>query len=146
MAGTIYYIYCDESSTGAHPYLAIGGLLISGSIRDELRKAVVDWKTSRGLATHEMKWSKAGNGNVDRYVEAASRLMRRIAKNEIAFRAVVFKASDIDYGAFHEGDGELGYNRFLYELLFHCLCPLVPRDAVIIIHPDKRNTKRPSRR
>jgi hypothetical protein len=138
MAGTVYHAYCDESSIGGDDFMVLGGIMVAASVSNDISLSMDAWRAKRGLASHEIKWAKTGKGTIDRYKDIVSATMRRIDSRELAFRSVVFEASKIDYCTFHEGDKDKAYNRFLFDLLFYCMCPLVPRDARMLIYVDKR--------
>ncbi len=111
-----YTIYCDESRhTGGLDckYAVIGGLWVPRETRNDISKSLRNLKADNQISA-ELKWSKVSRLKLESY--------KRIIDfywdcPDLQFRAIIVDQETVDYEAFHEGDKELGFYKFYYEML-----------------------------
>ncbi|MEZ5433536.1 MAG: hypothetical protein R3F31_20715 [Verrucomicrobiales bacterium] len=72
------------------------------------------------------------------YREAMSWFMK--AGQDVRFRAIVIDRTKIDLVRFHDGDGELGFYKFYYQLLLHWT-----REYRYWVFCDQKKNRLPSR-
>ncbi len=133
-----YKIYCDESrhdGAHSHRYMAIGGLWVPVDDEPELLNAFREIRGKR-LFNRELKWSKMKSPGVyremlDLFFDAPS----------TAFRAIVVDQSRVDVARYHQGDNELGFYKFYYEMLEKWI---LPRNeySVLLDHKQNRDPNR----
>lgn len=120
--GMDYTIYCDESRHTGGPdckYAVIGGLWVARDQRDAISKTLRDVK-AQGQVSAELKWSKVSRLKLESY----KRVMDVYWDcPSLQFRAIIVDQDTVDYEAFHEGDKELGFYKFYYEMLEKWLLP-----------------------
>lgn len=116
-----YEIYCDESCWEAlydkdsHQYAVIGGVWIPAEKRQDVKARIADLKRKYGLFG-EMKWNRICPGSVEMYKE----LIKYFFDDEqIRFRAICIKASEVNHERFNAGNGELGFYKFYFQLIHH---------------------------
>jgi hypothetical protein len=116
-------VYCDESGPellhSEHPkarYMAIGSLWLPEDLRPECKAALHDLRHRHGIGS-EFKWRKVSPSKLAFYRDALDWFLER--GNDVRFRAIVVDREKIDLVKFHEGDGELGFYKFYYQLLLH---------------------------
>lgn len=116
-------VYCDESGPellhSKNPksrYMVIGSLWLPESLRAESKSTLHNLRHQYGIGS-EFKWRKVSPSKVEFYKEAVDWFMN--AGSELRFRAIVVDRTKIDLVKFHEGDGELGFYKFYYQLLLH---------------------------
>lgn len=117
-------IYCDEShpdvfrskSDQKAKYLLIGGIWIPTEIQ---RQVKLDFRTLREKhdAWHEIKWHKANPSRRGFYHDLID-LFMAYGEN-MRFRCIAVEADKVDLVKFHEGDSELGFYKFYYQLIKH---------------------------
>ena len=111
-----YTIYCDESRhTGGAgcDYAVIGGLWVQTPLKETINKEIKEIKKSNNINS-ELKWSKVSSSKIDGY----KNLLNYFWENEsIKYRAIIVNQKKADYNTFHNGDKELGFYKFYYEML-----------------------------
>lgn len=114
--GMDYTIYCDESRhTGGLDckYAVIGGLWVARDQRDAISKALRGLKAQSQVSA-ELKWSKVSRLKLESYKSIIDFYWDCPA---LQFRAIIVDQDTVDYEEFHEGDKELGFYKFYYEML-----------------------------
>ena len=118
-----FEVYCDEALpdlfTSGRPqgqYLMIGALWLPADLRDEI-KARIKAIRERHAVFGEMKWRKISPSRVMFYEEVVD-LFFAYGSN-MRFRCIAVDREKINLAEFHNGDGELGFYKFYYQLLHH---------------------------
>lgn len=116
-------VYCDESGPellhSEKPkarYMVIGSLWLPEDLRAESKAALHALRHRHGIGS-EFKWRKVSPSKAAFYREAVDWFLER--GSDVRFRAIVVDRTKIDLVKFHEGDGELGFYKFYYQLLLH---------------------------
>ena len=116
-----YEIYCDESCWEAlydkdsHQYAVIGGVWIPAEKRQDVKARIADLKRKYSLFG-EMKWNRICPGSVEMYKEL---IQYFFDDEQIRFRAICIKASEVNHERFNAGNGELGFYKFYFQLIHH---------------------------
>lgn len=117
-----FEVYCDEANpdvlTSVNPrvqHLMIGSLWLPEELRDEIKLRVRALR-QRHKAWGEIKWSKVSPNRREFYVELVD-LFFSYGDN-LRFRCIVVDTAQINM-ALDDGDGELGFYKFYYQLLHH---------------------------
>lgn len=118
-----FEVYCDEALpdlfTSQKPrakYLMIGALWLPTDLREEA-KAKIARLRERHNVHGEMKWRKISPSRVDFYAEVID--MFFAYGSDMRFRCIAVDHAKTDLDHFHDGDGELGFYKFYYQLLHH---------------------------
>ncbi len=114
-----YTVYCDESrhsDAQRNPYMAIGGLWVPTNQKKQLTVDLRQLFNQHGLGS-EVKWTKTSNLKFDAY----RAIIDFFFDNPINFRAIVVEQDKLNYPKFKEGDEELGFYTFYYEMLIKWL-------------------------
>ena len=116
-------VYCDESGPellhSKKPkarFMVIGSLWLPETFRAEAKAALHDLRHRHGIGS-EFKWRKISPSKQVFYCEVVSWFMGKGL--DVRFRAIVIDRTKIDLVRFHDGDGELGFYKFYYQLLLH---------------------------
>lgn len=116
-------VYCDESGPellhSQKPkarYMVIGSLWLPESLRVESKSALHNLRHRHGIGS-EFKWRKVSPSKLAFYRGAVDWFDSM--GQEVRFRAIVVDRTKINLVKFHEGDGELGFYKFYYQLLLH---------------------------
>lgn len=117
-----FEIYCDEANpdvlTSGKPRvqnLMIGSLWLPAELREVLKQEIKELR-HRYQTWGEIKWGKASPSRRDFYLSLADLFFSR--GENIRFRCIAVDHAQLDM-ALHEGDGELGFYKFYYQLLHH---------------------------
>lgn len=111
---TDYTIYCDESrhDSGTDGFMTIGGIWVPSDQKKEMIKALRNLYTEHNIGA-EVKWSKTSQV----MLEAYKALIDYYFSAEISFRVIVVDKSKLRHDEFNDGDDELGYYKFYYQML-----------------------------
>ncbi|WP_041767768.1 DUF3800 domain-containing protein [Pseudovibrio sp. FO-BEG1] len=118
-----YEIYCDEtmpdllqSQKSQFRFLLIGGLWVASDHRERIKLDVTGLRKKYSV-WGEMKWRKISPANRDFYFELVN--LFHSYNSNIRFRCIVIDSSKVDAELFHDGDDELGFYKFYYQLIHH---------------------------
>jgi len=112
-----YTIYCDESRhDGTAGFMTIGGLWVPSDLKKELTKALRSLYTELNIGA-EVKWSKTST----RMLTAYKALVDFYFNHDINFRVIVVDKARLRHDEFQDGDEELGFYKFYYEMLIKWL-------------------------
>ncbi len=116
-------VYCDESGPellhSQKPksrYMAIGSLWLPEFARLKGKSGLHELRHRHGIGS-EFKWRKVSPSKLAFYCDAVDWFIAQGL--EVRFRAIVVDRTKIDLVKFHDGDGELGFYKFYYQLLLH---------------------------
>jgi len=118
-----FEVYCDESglealsNKEAHLYTAIGSIWLPSAYRDELKEKLATIKQKYGIRG-ELKWNKISPTYIDLYREVINYFFEA---DYLRYRVILIESEKVDGLTFHNGDVELGFYKFYYQLLHHWL-------------------------
>lgn len=110
-----YTVYCDESrhdGSPRNPYLAIGGLWVPTEQKADLTKELRAVCHAQGLGA-ELKWSKVSRQKLAAYKAVIDFFFSK----DLRFRVILVEQAKLKYAQFKDGDAELGFYTFYYEML-----------------------------
>lgn len=116
-----FEIYCDESGLeaindkSAHKYCAIGGIWIPEQYRLILKEKLNSIKHEYNIYG-ELKWNKVSPLTIQCYKDVIDYFF---STPRIRFRAIIIESSKIDNNVYNNGDAELGFYKFYYQLINH---------------------------
>lgn len=114
-----YTVYCDESrhdGSTRNPYLAIGGLWVPAAQKADLTKELRALCKAQGLGA-ELKWSKVSQKKLAAYEAVIDFFFTK----DLRFRVILVEQAKLNYAQFKDGDEELGFYTFYYEMLIKWL-------------------------
>lgn len=143
LAGRIE-IYCDESRPeylrapppSGPAYVLIGGLWLRGGDRAHIKELIRRARAKHNLWA-EFKWNRVTPSRLDFYRDVVDVFFDA----NIAFRCIALPARNLDAQRFHEGDRELMFYKFYYQLLVHWLAG----NYEYRIFVDRRTNRLPNR-
>lgn len=122
-----FEVYCDETLpdlfTSAHPqarYLMIGSLWLPANLRETVKARIADLRDRHGVHG-EMKWRKVSPSKLAFYTELVDLFMS--FGLDLRFRCIAVDRQSMDLGH-HNGDAELGFYKFYYQVLHHWILDL----------------------
>lgn len=120
-----YDIYCDESRqdllvsassiTPTNRYCCIGGLMLPFDLRKSLKEEIKKLR-DKHTVYGELKWGTVSASKLSFYEELIDLFFSTSGLN---FRVVVVDAEKVDNTRYNNGNQELGYYKFYYQLLNH---------------------------
>lgn len=115
--------YCDESRQqyfGAgkdaprNSYVLLGSIWINAADRSGLKEGIHALRVKHDVLG-EFKWNRVSPSRLAFYTDLVDYFFASPAR----FRCIVLPASQLDAVQFHEGDNELMFYKFYYQLLHH---------------------------
>jgi hypothetical protein len=135
-----YTVYCDESrhdGAHAHQYMAIGGLWIEAGEAEKLAGCFEQLRL-RDPFTREVKWSRTKPMTLSLHTKVIDLFFDF---QPASFRAIVVDQSRVDLARYHQGDNELGFYKFYYEMLEKWILP-GNRYEILLDHKENRDPER----
>ncbi len=117
-------IYCDESrqeyfatppSGSQERFVLIGGLWVITEKREELKDQIKHLRTAHDVHG-EFKWTRVSPSRLPFYLDVVNLFF---SSDAMRFRCLVLPANQLDAIRFHDGDNELMFYKFYYQLLHH---------------------------
>jgi hypothetical protein len=112
-----YCVYCDESSinNNKNKFMVIGGVFVDKKRKNEIKNEINKIKRKHSYY-RELKWSKATSKILPVYKEIID-YFYSIDANDFRFCCIEVEKSEVKYNDYHNGDEELAFYKFYYELL-----------------------------
>lgn len=115
-------VYCDESRpdllTSTHPngkYVVIGSLWLEASRRAEYKQAIHSFRDIHQVGG-EFKWQKVSLSRIQFYESLIDWFVAQGLA--VRFRCILISHDQLNW-QMHEGDRELGFYKFYYQMLHH---------------------------
>ncbi|MCK5060933.1 DUF3800 domain-containing protein [Candidatus Parcubacteria bacterium] len=114
---TKYNIYLDESSIDnpGNKYMIIGGVFVARNRAREVIGQIKEIKKRHNFLG-EIKWVKTDNKKEKFLKEVVDYVITQVPET-ISYHGIVVNKEDVDYEKYHDGDKELAFFKFMYELL-----------------------------
>lgn len=116
-------VYCDESrpdllcsNKPQAEYLVLGSLWLESINRDAFKKEIHALRDKHKVGG-EFKWQKVSPSRVDFYCELVEWFDRQ--GDNLRFRCIAVDHRRVELKLFHDGDQELGFYKFYYQMLHH---------------------------
>lgn len=118
-----FEVYCDESRPDlicskkpSAQYMVIGGLWLPSDERDRLKTDIHALRDKHYIGG-EFKWQKVSPSRLDFYRDLVDWFVAR--GDQLRFRCIAIEHEKVDLFQFHNGDQELGFYKFYYQMLHH---------------------------
>ena len=135
-----HHVHCDESHTGAR-YVVYGGIIMPCRDVEWFDAIMREWRVEKNML-RELKWTRVTNQKYAEYQSLVDLFFEHANLNRLHFKSVVFDMSQVDYGAYHEGDDELGFYKFYYQFLLHKFAPYARTDENrLYVNIDERSNR-----
>lgn len=109
-------IFADESCQNNHRYMVLSGVAVEST---DLHRVIGDIKSVR--AKHniygEFKWAKVSKSKRSAYIDLVDKFFHLSAVDLIHFHSVTIDTERLDHAKYNLGDSEIGFNKFIYQLL-----------------------------
>ncbi|MBW1678299.1 MAG: DUF3800 domain-containing protein [Deltaproteobacteria bacterium] len=115
-----YVVYCDESSQShpaRRPFYTLGSIWLPRVNRDRISRDLREIKLDNGIRG-EVKWHKLSRTCFDSYWQIVQYFLDC---TELRFRTIAVDQRRVKYDTYHQGDPELGFYKFYYQMLFQWL-------------------------
>lgn len=143
MSDSLLHIYCDESRQCADRYMILGGILIEASSMDTFNSTMAKFRTSEKMGS-ELKWSKVSKQKLKEYKTFVDFFFAMTNTDVMHFKSLTIDNHQADHRRFNDGDKEVGFQKFYYQLLFNCFGTKyykAKENTRFIVHPDQRSSR-----
>ena len=147
----VYHIFCDESRQTKDRFMVLGGLIIPQGIMDTVNDTLQQFREEEDMRA-ELKWTKITDKMLRKYLRFVDYFFALNNNNKIHFHSIIIDNSQVNHRKFSEGDREVGFYKFYYQLLLNCFGKhyAVNRKAnseeSLIVHLDQRASSYPLHR
>lgn len=136
-----YHVYVDESSQSGQRYMVLGALILESETA-LCHEAKLQHVRERNLRIdQEIKWGKASKSRTVDYLEFLQTTIGALHMDSPAYYAIVIDTSDLDHRRYNGGDREIGFSKFVYQLLMKCARLYCASGATIDCFLDQRVTR-----
>ena len=118
-------VYCDESwpdllstKKPQADYMVIGSLWLKGDDREGFKTAIHELRDKHKVGG-EFKWNKVSPSRLDFYKDLITWFIDQ--GDNLRFRCIAVEQQKINLLKYHENDQELGFYKFYYQMLHHCV-------------------------
>lgn len=136
------HVFVDESCQNDHHYMVLGALIVPGAYVAMAERELEAVLEKYGMMRSEFKWTKVSRGKCDAYKAVVDLYFDVLCHHGVEFHAVAIDSHGLDHRWYNEGDVDLGFNKFLYQLLLHRVGMRFGFDERIVVDLDSRNTSR----
>lgn len=136
------HVFVDESCQNDHHYMVLGALCMPGELVREAEAELEAIVVAERLAGSEMKWTTVNKRKLPACQAMIEHYFRSLVIRGATFHALVVDSWALDHRSYNGGDGELGFNKFIYTLLLHKIGKPNGRDHKIIVDLDARTAAR----
>ena len=120
-------VYCDEShpdlfasGSSVFPYMVLGGLWCARGYRAQFKSELHELRDKHRYGG-EFKWQKVAPAKAEFYLDLVEWFFEK--GDDLRFRCIVIDKNKIDLARYHDGDQELGFYKFYFQLLKHWMKP-----------------------
>jgi hypothetical protein len=138
-----YNIYCDESRQTKDRFMVLGGLIIEQSDVPKFDSTMKKFRVEQKMHA-ELKWTKVSRGKLREYEGFIDYFFALNSSDKVHFHSIILDNHAINHAKFSQGQKEIGFYKFYYQLLLNCFgkayCRLGTDDR-FVVHLDQRETK-----
>lgn len=116
-------VYCDEcypdvlsSENPPVQFMAIGSLWFPSEFRDRYKQKIHELRDHHRIGP-EFKWSKISPSKEAFYLDLVRWYLSE--GDDLRFRCILVDHKQVNLEQYHDGDQELGFYKFYYQLLHH---------------------------
>lgn len=135
------HVFIDESSQNAHHYMVLGALVLPGPVAIEAEVEIERLLVAERMHA-ELKWTKVSAKKLHVYKTLINYHFSTLIPRGAQFHALIVDCYALDHHTYNEGDSELGFNKFLYNLLFYRVGKPFGINERIVVDLDARNSTR----
>ena len=132
-------IYVDESSQSGHRFVALGGIWIKQRQVRQAERRLESLRLAHRLKG-EVKWTKLSPSRAAAYMALVDAFFALHREGILDWHGMFLEAGRIDHDTYSGGDRELGFNKLLFQFLFHRI-RIYPQARPVRIYLDSRTTR-----
>lgn len=127
--------------------MVLGGIVIPDDRLAAVNQALQKYRREERM-TAELKWTKVTKKYLGKYKAFVDHFFALNTRDSADFHSLILDSHQFNHRKFNEGNKDLGYYKFLYQLLLHSFGKHYCKnkrgeECELIVHPDQRNSKYP---
>lgn len=134
----VHHIFLDESCQNGHKYMVLGGLKIDDDVLSNFESDLNGFKEAQRM-TKELKWGKVSASMLAFYQDFLNIFFEYLVAHQVEFHSIVIDCSQLNHAKYNNGDPEVGFGKFTYQLLMR-IARECKRFDCIYAHLDNRNS------
>lgn len=134
-------VYVDESSQSGHSYMVLGAAVVPGAAVRQVQRAI-DSVLEQHRTFGEFKWTKVSQAKLPFYRDLIAAHFGACRDFGVTYSALIVDCTRLDHRTYNEGDAELGFNKFLFQLLHHRVSRRYAETEKIVVYLDSRTAGR----
>lgn len=99
--------------------MVLGALVIDEEFAGTLDARLERFKHDHGL-DRELKWGKVSRSMLRQYEGYVSTVLDALRRDSPGYYSIVVDTSQLDHARFNAGSSEIGFSKFVYQLLMKC--------------------------
>jgi uncharacterized protein DUF3800 len=142
-----FEVYCDESRPdllcSKNPkgrYMVIGSLWLQAEERDTFKTEIHQLRDQYKIGG-EFKWQKVSPSRLEFYKQLVHWFNDQ--GDQLRFRCIAVRRSQVDLKLYHEDDQELGFYKFYYQLLHHWILDCNDYSVFVDFKSNRRRDRLP---
>jgi hypothetical protein len=127
--------------------MVLGGIIIPDDRLARVKESLQKYRLEERMRA-ELKWSKVTKQYLRKYKIFVDHFFELNSRDCAHFHSLILDSHQFNHRKFNEGNKDLGYYKFLYQLLLHGFGKHYSKnrrgeECKLIVHPDQRNSKYP---
>lgn len=114
----LYDVYCDESRQTKDRYMVLAGIILDRSEVHSFEETMVGFRRETRM-TAELKWGRVSNAKLPEYRRYIDYFFALNDTDRLHFVTMILDTAQFDHRTYNQGDRELGFYKFYYQLLLH---------------------------
>lgn len=122
--------------------MVLGGIIIKASNIEAFNSTMLKFRQEENMNS-ELKWSKVTSQKLKEYKRFVDFFFALNNTDKLHFKSLIIDNHSVDHKKFSDGDKEIGFQKFYYQLLFNCFGRqyyIQECSTKFLVHPDQRNS------
>lgn len=120
--------------------MVLGALILRAGAASALRDKLEAVRGQHGLS-RELKWGKVSGSMLRAYSAFVQATLEELSAASPGYYCVVIDTQQLDHGRFNGGDREIGFSKFVYQIVSKCAYLFRFNGAVFDVFMDDRTTR-----
>lgn len=135
-------IFTDESRQTKFRYMIIGGIWLPDAVMADFEDDVYQARKDHGMQGAHMKWTKVSNARLTAYMDFVDVFFKWYNRRQAQFRCILVDTTEYPLDSpINQGDAELGFYKFYYQLLLHGMEPTSNYLVTLASRTDKQRDR-----
>lgn len=121
--------------------MVLGALILPGPLVAEAESVLGDYLKSCHMNA-ELKWTKVSNAKLTEYRKVLDFHFKWLVPRGASYHSLIVNCSELNHRRFNDGDPDLGFNKFVFQLLSNRVGKVYCETERAVVDMDARNSTR----